>query len=323
MFGKVALLFFVFGFISAIKIPKLKSGDEVRIVAASGFLTAANRAQLTKSIEMLKSWNLKVTLGENIFKNSTSVGGFAGLDAQRISDFNKAIEDDNVKAIFCARGGYGSPRIVNQLNFEKLKKKPKYVIGYSDVTLILLHMEGHGIPGGIHGPMPASSGFTTPSNAGHIKSILFLHLSKKIYVDRHNSNRNGKAQGKIIVGNVSLMANSLGSIGEIQTDGKILFIEEIGESLYALDRYLQALKNAKKFDKLQGLVVGGMTNMRSDQYFGDVTEVINQLANSVSNKFPIGWNVKFGHIEDNQALMNGAEVTMYVNQQTGTLIEFH
>ena len=213
--------------------PKLKAGDEIRIVAPSGFLTSANRDQLQKSLEMLASWKLKITIGENLFNNSTSVGGFAGKDSQRISDFNKAIEDDHVKAIFCARGGYGAPRIVKQFNFEKLKKNPKWILGYSDVTMILLYLEGHSIVGGVHSSMPASSGFNQMLNSKSIQNILFHHKLMNLIGEPHPKNRIGKAKGKIIAGNVSLMISSLGSIGEIQTDGKILLIEEIGENLYS------------------------------------------------------------------------------------------
>jgi muramoyltetrapeptide carboxypeptidase len=227
----ICLFFFIQ--LSFQKLPnKLKSGDEIRIVAPSGFLTQANRQQLKSSIDLLTSWNLKVTIGENIFKNSTPRGGFAGTDEERISDFNKAIEDPKVKAIFCARGGYGTPRIIEKIKFNLLKQNPKFVIGYSDITLILLFLESNSILGGVHASMPASSGFTDPLNSKSIHEIIFHHKPMSLVANHFPQNRNGKSKGKIIAGNVSLMANSLGTKGEIQTDGKILLIEEISENLY-------------------------------------------------------------------------------------------
>lgn len=314
----IFLLTVIFG-LSYVKFPQsLKPGDKVMIVAPSGALGAQGRQSIRNSLEIFKRWNLEVVLGNNLYKNTTVQGGFAGSDKERLEDLQEAISNPNIKAIFCARGGYGASRIIRDVKVDPLIQNPKWIIGYSDITIILTTLDKKNILGGIHGPMP-TSGFSHEPNVLSLERIIFRKNELTTLTGLpHNLNRKGNAKGKIVGGNLSLLASSLGSASEVDTKGKILFIEEIGENLYVVDRYMNSLKNAGKLDHIIGLVIGQFTNCRADQYFPiDHRHLISQFS-SLGN-FPIAFDVNFGHEKENIALPLGAIGEFIVNNNGSTL----
>lgn len=296
----------------------LKNGDKIMIVAPSGALNAQNRQNLRLALEVFKNWQVQVVIGKNVFKNSTSQGGWAGSDKERLEDLQEAISNKDIKAIFCARGGYGASRIIRDVKFHPLVENPKWIIGYSDITIILTTLDKKNIYGGIHGAMPAS-GFTHEPNLLSLERVLFGNGELLILKGSHHTlNRKGRAKAKIVGGNLSLLAASLGSDSEVDTKGKILFVEEISESLYVVDRYFNSLKNAGKLDHLEGLIIGQFTNCKPDNYFPiDHRHLISQFA-SLGN-FPIAFDLNFGHERENLALPLGAIGELVVDTNGSTL----
>lgn len=295
----------------------LKSGDTVGIVATSAALSQAAVEKLRATRSVFARWNLTVEFGKNLFKNTTSRGGWAGFDNERLADMQEMVSNPKIKAIFLARGGYGSSRIVASIDWSPLRSNPKWILGYSDVTIFLSTLDTMGILGGVHSEMP-SVGFDNPHNVDSIEKIIFKQNMMPLVGPKHSYNRQGSAKGKIVGGNLSLLAAGLGTKAEIDTRGKILLIEEIGESYYVVDRYLMSLKNAGKLDHIVGLVVGQFTNCRSDNYYpGTHHDIIRNL--EFLGKFPIAYDVNFGHDRTNTAFPLGAQGTLLVDSNGSKL----
>jgi muramoyltetrapeptide carboxypeptidase len=295
----------------------LKNGDTVAIVATSAALSRAAVDKLHATRPIFARWGLTVEFGKNLFKNSTSQGGWAGFDHERLADIQDAVNNPKIRAIFIARGGYGSSRIVDAINWAPLRSSPKWVIGYSDITIFLTALDTLEISGGIHGEMP-SVGFDNPYNVNSLEKILFKQQMVPLTGPSHRYNRVGTATAKIVGGNLSLLAAGLGTKAEINTKGKILLIEEIGENYYVLDRYLMSLKNANKLNDLAGLVIGQFTNCKPDSYYpGTHHDIIKNLEHL--GKYPISYDVNFGHDRTNTAFPLGATGTLVVNESGSTL----
>jgi len=230
---------------------KLQIGDTVAIVSPAGYV---NSEIIDKAVKTLSGWGLKVLVGEN---SKNRHHQFSGTDFQRYTDMQKAIDNPQVKAIFCSRGGYGSVRIIDKIDFTNFIAFPKWLIGFSDITVFHAHLHNFGVET-LHAAMPK----TFPDGIESLKKALFE--SENEYCFQPNSlNRVGKASGEIIGGNISIIASVMGSCSDFSTKGKILFLEDLCEDLYALDRMMQMLLRAKKLDDLEGLIVGGLSDMRA------------------------------------------------------------
>ena len=299
-----------------IKPEYLKKGDTVAIVAPSGVLKNYNGYML-KAKELLKSWELEVIIGENVFNDN---GHFAGTDNQRSSDFQLALDDKAIKAIWCARGGYGAMRVIDNLNFEKYKENPKWIIGYSDITAI--HNDLHNNKSeSIHGIMCKSLEKIDVDNNESISLLKKTLFGEKLSytIEGNNYNIEGNSNGQLIGGNLTLLHCLLGSESSIDTDGKILFIEDLGEYLYHIDRMLISLKRAGYFDNCKGLIVGDFTDMRKNTTpFGrNLKELILDIVKEYD--FPVSFGFPAGHGEKNYPMILGREINLEVSKQQSTI----
>ena len=299
-----------------IKPEYLKKGDTVAIVAPSGVLKNYN-GYIMKAKELLKSWELEVIIGENVFNDN---GHFAGTDNQRSADFQLALDDKAIKAIWCARGGYGAMRVIDNLNFEKYKENPKWIIGYSDITAI--HNDLHNNKSeSIHGIMCKSLEKIDVDNNESISLLKKTLFGEKLSytIEGNNYNIEGNSNGQLIGGNLTLLHCLLGSESSIDTDGKILFIEDLGEYLYHIDRMLISLKRAGYFDNCKGLIVGDFTDMRKNTTpFGrNLKELILDIVKEYD--FPVSFGFPAGHGEKNYPMILGREINLEVSKQQSTI----
>tara|TARA_B100000035_G_scaffold314515_1_gene331043 strand:- start:980 stop:1978 length:999 start_codon:yes stop_codon:yes gene_type:complete len=299
-----------------IKPEYLKKGDTVAIVAPSGVLKNYN-GYILKAKELLKSWELEVVIGENVFNDN---GHFAGTDNQRSADFQLALDDKAIKAIWCARGGYGAMRVIDNLNFEKYKENPKWIIGYSDITAI--HNDLHNNKSeSIHGIMCKSLEKIDVDNNESISLLKKTLFGEKLSytIEGNNYNIEGNSNGQLIGGNLTLLHCLLGSESSIDTDGKILFIEDLGEYLYHVDRMLISLKRAGYFDNCKGLIVGDFTDMRKNTTpFGrNLKELILDIVREYD--FPVSFGFPAGHGEKNYPMILGREINLEVSKQQSTI----
>ncbi|MFB0939281.1 MAG: LD-carboxypeptidase [Urechidicola sp.] len=280
----------------------LQEGDSVAIVSAARKISLG---EITPAINLLKSWGLKVVIGDTI---DLSENQYAGSDEERTKDFQAMLDNTKVKAIWCARGGYGTVRIIDQLDFSSFLKNPKWIIGYSDITVLHSHLHNSGVASS-HATMPINVQKNTKKALKSLKKTLFGQKIDKS-VSFSKKNKLGKGKGKLVGGNLSILYSLLGSKTSINTDGKILFIEDLDEYLYHVDRMIIGLKRNGYFDNLQGLIVGGMTQMHDNTIpFGKTAKEI--ILDAVSEyDFPVCFKFPAGHIDDNRALMLGAEVEM-------------
>ena len=289
----------------------LKEGATVAIVSTARRIS---KKELIPAITILKKRGLKVVLG-------TSIGAedhqFAGNDELRTSDFQTMLDHPEIDAIWCARGGYGTVRIIDQLDFSNFKNYPKWIIGYSDITVLHAHLHQLGIET-LHAQMPLFIETKSDATINSINETLFGE-KYEIIIPSEKNNINGIASGQLIGGNLSILYSLCGSPSALNTKGKILFIEDLDEYLYHIDRMLQNLKRNGMFDQLEGLIVGGMTQMHdNDIPFGkNAAEIILDICSEYD--FPITFNFPAGHLEDNRALILGRKVDLMVNKNGVTL----
>jgi muramoyltetrapeptide carboxypeptidase len=289
-------------------LPKyLRQGDTVAIVSPSGIVESE---PIERAIEMLESWGLHVKKGQNIYNKC---GIFAGTDIERINDLNDMIHDDDVKAIFCSRGGYGAARLVSDIDFNYIKAHPKWIVGFSDVTVLHSALQKYGISS-IHGVMPNSFTKTHAHSLASLKNIL-LGNAVEYSLPYHHYNIEGEASGVLVGGNLSILYSLRGTPYDIDYSNKILFIEDIGEKLYHLDRMLMNFKLGGCFKSLKGLIVGGFSEMTDGkiQYGKSVEEIIKSYVDCYS--FPVIFDFKAGHIHENLALLLGQNVYMSSKRQ--------
>jgi muramoyltetrapeptide carboxypeptidase len=292
--------------------PYLKKGDTVAIVctARKFFPEDAKPA-----MELLESWGLKVRLGNTIGLDSCQLGG---TDAERAADFQQQMDDENIKAIWCARGGYGTVRIIDQLNFKKFKKHPKWIMGFSDVTVLHSQLNQERVAS-LHSIMP----FTVPKAPEEVKETLRKALfgeAIEYKVPAVSYNILGKAKGELVGGNLSILYSLLGSKSSIDTKGKILFIEDLDEYLYHVDRMMYNLKRNGYFEELRGLIVGGMTDMHDNEIpFGqNAVQIITAIAQEYN--IPVAFDFPAGHQKDNRTLIFGSQVEFVVNDKEVILL---
>jgi muramoyltetrapeptide carboxypeptidase len=284
----------------------LQKGDTIGITSTARKIYLN---ELVFTIEFLEHKGFKVKMGSCIGLKDHQ---FAGTENERTTSINELIEDNSVKAILCARGGYGSVRIVDHINWNAFQEAPKWICGYSDVTV--LHARTHTLGvASLHSTMPINFKTNTEEALESFVSQL-KGTPTSLSADTHALNRTGIASGQLVGGNLSILYSLLGSKDQLDTTGKILFIEDLDEYLYHIDRMMQALKRAGMLDDLAGLVIGGMSDMNDNAIpFG--SSAIQTIANAVIDyNYPVAFNFPVGHLNDNQTLTLGAEYELKVEE---------
>ena len=290
----------------------LKKGDKVAIVSTA---RKVSEEEMIPAVELLESWGLKVIYGKNLFQ---ALNQFAGTDEDRTNDFQLALDDSSIKAILFARGGYGTVRIIDKMNWDGFIKNPKWLIGFSDVTVTHCHVHAHMGIETLHAPMAFNLPKSTNAVKKKLNEVLFggnlkYEFEENIYSD---INRSGEASGELVGGNLSILYSLLGSNSSVDTTGKILFVEDLDEYLYHIDRMMYALKRAGKLYKLAGLVVGGMNDMKDNKVRFNKTaeEIISEAVAEYS--YPVLYGFPAGHIRNNSPLIFGRRAQLSVDSDS-------
>lgn len=290
-----------------IKPPPLKQGQTVAIVAPAG---AVEKSYIDKAVEVFETWGLNVVLGENIL---ASYHQFAGSDVQRLNDLQHALDNEDIAAVFCARGGYGAMRIVDGIHWHKFLEQPKWLVGFSDITAIHASICNRGVES-IHGIMPINFE-NLAINDTPLKFLKDALFGEKIEyaLEPLALNRYGTERAQLIGGNLSLLYALNGTSFDFDWENKVLFIEDVGEQYYHIDRMLQSLRLSGKLEKLSGLIVGAFSDMTDNKRpFGRMPEEI--IADIVAGfDYPVVFGFPAGHIRDNNPLIIGGEVSLEVN----------
>ena len=290
----------------------LKKGDTVGILATARKIDLAT---LQPAIKLLESWGLNVVIGKTIGKEENQL---AGADWFRATDFQEMLDNPKIKAIWAAKGGYGTVRIVDRIDFTNFKKHPKWVIGFSDMTVMHSHINNMDIAT-LHAIMAISVRTATPEAIESFHKALFGEpLSYALPHD--DFNQNGKGTGELVGGNLSVLYSVMGSKSEIDYKGKILFIEDLDEYLYHIDRMMMNLKRNGCLESIKGIVVGSMTKMKDNDipWGKNAIEIIEDVTKKYN--IPVLYNFPAGHIQDNRALILGNKVTLNVNEKCSTLV---
>jgi muramoyltetrapeptide carboxypeptidase len=280
----------------------LKKGDTVGIVSPARHI---NKKQVEPTIAWLEKYELKVQLGPNMFN---ILDQMAGSDSDKISDFQGFIDDPNIQAILCSRGGYGSVRILDQINFQPIIDQKKWILGYSDVTAIHSHIQAnYGFPT-LHCTMPINiTGSDDLQETASKQSLIDALFGKDLsyHLPNNSLNRYGEASGRLIGGNLSMLYSLCGSKSDISTDGSILFLEDLDEYLYHIDRMMMNLKRTGKLHTLSALIVGGMSDMNDNPIpFGkDALQIISDHTKDYD--YPVYFGLDAGHTHPNLSLRLG------------------
>lgn len=285
-----------------INIPSyLKQGDTIGIVCPAGYM-ATEKAQTC--IDTLQQWGYKVKVGATLGSNSTNY--FSGTDEFRLNDFQQLLDDDEVNAVLCGRGGYGVSRIIDRIDFKKFKKHPKWIIGYSDITVLHTHIYSNYKIATLHAPMAGAFNNGGAENE-FVQSLKNVLQGDKIRyeIPVHEFNKKGEGIGELIGGNLSLLVHVSGSASDFKTKGRILFIEDVGEYLYNIDRMMQQLKRSGKLEKLAGLIVGGFTDTKdTERPHGQTAyEIIYDAVKEYD--YPVCYGFPVSHSAENYALKTG------------------
>ena len=301
-----------------IKIPPyLKKGDTIGIVAPAGYMPVE---KMQTCIETLDSWGFTIRMGNTT--HSQSQNYFSGTDDERLADIQQMLDDPKINAILCARGGYGISRIIDRINFKKFRKHPKWIIGFSDITVLHAHLfSNYKIPT-LHAPMAAAFNDGEFSNP-YIQSLkrALMGESGRYECSAHHFNKQGKSKGILVGGNLSLLAHLCGTQSEFNTKNKILFLEDVGEYLYNIDRMLIQMKRNGKLDKLAGLIIGGFTESKdTERPFGkDVYDIIYEHISEYN--YPVCFNFPVSHEKENYALKIGVKYKLEIAEDKVILFE--
>ncbi len=288
----------------------LKIGDKI------GFVAPARKIELQEieaSISVFESWGLKVECGKSLFQQDRQ---FAGTDHQRARDLQYMMDNPAIKAIVCVRGGYGTIRLLPLLDFTNFLKSPKWIVGYSDITALHAHLNQNLGVQSLHGIMPLNF----PKNKSENRAIISLKKAlfgeQNFYeINNYRLNRSGKAEGEIIGGNLSVLYSITGTKYDINTNGKILILEDLDEYLYHIDRMMMSLKLGGKLHNLKALIIGGMNDMNDNKIpFGKTAyEIIYEVVNEY--RYPVCFNFPVGHIENNYTIILGSTIKLEVNEK--------
>jgi muramoyltetrapeptide carboxypeptidase len=302
--------------------PFLKTGDVIGITSPAGYITSP---ELQSAIKKMESWGYKIKIGETIDKRDFT---FGGTDEERAKDFQQMLDDPKIKAIMCARGGYGAVRIIDKLNWEKFKLKPKWIIGFSDVTVLHSHLNKNLGIASIHSKMcnsfPDDWSLAEPIQIETIESIqqALSGIKMKYTVTPNLQNRLGTAEGVLIGGNLKTLETLAGSKSDINTAGKILFVEDTGEYMYSVDRMFWNLKRTGKLSLLKGLIIGGF-KIKVDEDADDFGKTLQDvvLEKMKSYKYPVCFDFPVGHQRNNYALKCGVRHKLSVSANEVVLSE--
>ena len=296
--------------------PYLQPGDTIGMVCPSGFMP---KEKMQTCIDTLINWGYRILPGKTL---GSQYNYFSGTDKERTDDLQSMMDNKKVKAIFCARGGYGLGRIIDDLDFKKFKKHPKWIIGFSDITVLESHLFAQYKIASLHAPMAAAfndGGFENK----YVQSLREAIMGRKANynVDGHTLNRAGNCKGKLVGGNLSLLANLTGTPSEINMKNKILFIEDVGEYIYNVDRMLYQLKRSGKLAHLRGLIIGRFSDMKDTTVpFGEDTfSAINDIIKEYD--YPVCYNFPVSHDEENYALKIGVDYKLNVSKTMVELAE--
>jgi len=304
------------------KPPYLKDGDTIGITAPAGFITPE---EIQPAMQVMESWGYKIQIGDTIGKRDFT---FGGTDDERLNDFQKMLDDPKIKAIMCARGGYGSIRIVDRINWTKFKQKPKWIIGFSDITVLHNHIHNNFQIASIHSKMtnsfPDDWNTAEPIQIETIISIQDALSGKKMkYSATSNAkNKQGIAEGILIGGNLKTIETLSGTASDIKTERKILFVEDTGEYLYSIDRMFWNLKRTGKLKNLKALIIGGFKIKPDDpgEEFGKTIEEI--VLEKIQNyNYPVCFDFPVGHQKNNFALKCGVKHRLTVKENEVSLTE--
>ena len=297
--------------------PYLKTGDTIGIVCPAGFMAAE---RIISCVHTLKSWGFRVKIGRTV--GGDSLNYFSGTDAERLDDLQAMLDDDDMAAILFGRGGYGLSRIIDQISFKKFKKSPKWILGYSDITLLHAYIYSNYEIATAHSPMAGAFAEASADDI-YINSIRNLLTGGKLNYscDTHPFNKRGETEGKLMGGNLTLLAHAVGGPADIKTKGLILFIEDIGEYLYNMDRMLRQLKAAGKFQKPAAVIIGSFTDMKdTERPFGEnAYKIIRDFLEEFD--YPVCYGFPVGHVRENFALKCGAEYNLKISRDKVLLEE--
>lgn len=296
--------------------PYIKPGDTIGVVCPSGYMPFE---KAKTAIDILTKWGCKVVVGKTV---GQQFHYFSGTDEERLLDLQQMMDDTSINAIFCARGGYGLGRIIDKLDFKKFKKHPKWIIGFSDITVLQSHLFSCFKIASLHAPM-AGAFNNGQFNNQYIQSLHEAMIGRKAtyLADGHAFNKKGKTSGVLVGGNLSLLAHLTGSKSEINTKNKILFIEDVGEYIYNIDRMMYQLKRSGKLEELKGLIVGRFTEMKDTSIpFGqNAEEVIRDIVKEYA--YPVCFNFPVSHEKENYALKIGGAYSLSVSTNKVVLKE--
>ncbi|MDQ0592238.1 muramoyltetrapeptide carboxypeptidase [Chryseobacterium ginsenosidimutans] len=295
----------------------LKKGDKIAVISPAG---AVDATQLEKGIEMIKSKGYEPVLGEHLYTKFSNGYNYAGTEQERIKDINWALNDNEISAIWASRGGYGCQHLIEHLNLKNFTKNPKWYIGYSDNTVIQSYLLKKGFVS-IHGQTIKTSSFGVTEESYNLIFDILKGKTPKYSLRSHQFNKRGIIAGELVGGNLALIYALLGTKYSFDFRGKILFIEDIGENFYALDRMIMSLELAGVFNKISGLIIGGMTNMGDEKENKQYEESFDEFAYKlISNRiskynFPVVFGFPNGHIKDNRPLIIGGNVKLKVEDK--------
>ncbi len=297
--------------------PYLEKGDTIGIVCPAGYMPVERASECIRVLN--EEWGFLTKVGKTL---GNEFNYFSGTDEERLNDFQQMLDDDEVKAVLCARGGYGLTRIIDRIDFKKFKKQPKWIIGYSDVTVLHSHLYSNFYISSIHAPMAAAF-----NDAGYInrfvQSLRNVLEGRKIKYscEPHEFNRKGEGIGELIGGNLSLLSHLVGTDSDIKTRGRILFLEDVGEYLYNIDRMMYQLKRSGKLSRLAGLIVGGFTDTKdTERPFGQTAyEIIRDIVKDYD--YPVCFGFPVSHGKENYALKIGIGYKLEVRKNKVVLEE--
>lgn len=297
--------------------PYLKNGDTIAITCPAGYMAADKAAAC---IEVLRQQGYKVVVGKTL--GSSSQTYFSGTDKERLDELQSFLDDKHINAILFGRGGYGTGRIIDRINFKKFAQHPKWLIGFSDITILHSHLYTNYKIVSMHAPMAAAfndDGFNNEYTGSLLAALRGEKANYKVAAS--SNNRLGTAKGKLIGGNLSLLANATGTPSDLKTKNCILFLEDIGEQLYNIDRMLYQIKRSGKLESLAGLIIGGFTDLKdTDRPFGkDIYQIISELV--AEYDYPVCYDFPVSHNKENYALKVGMKYKLTVDESDVTLKE--
>ncbi|TVR36847.1 MAG: LD-carboxypeptidase [Cryomorphaceae bacterium] len=296
------------------KPPPLTAGDEIRVLSTARKITPQ---EVEPAVQILESWGFRVSLGKHLYAEERQ---FAGTDIQRRADLQQALNDPQVKAILCARGGYGTARLLDELDFTHFHNTPCWLAGYSDVTALHNHLHRHLGICSLHSTMPVNFPTNTPEALESLRLAL-TGQNLEYSTEPHPLQRVGECSGQLTGGNLSMLYSLMGSPSQVDAAGKILFLEDLDEYLYHVDRMMLNLLRSGVLGNLAGLVVGGMTDMNDNAVpFGRTAEEIVREAIEPFD-YPVCFGFPAGHIKDNRTLVLGQKTKLTVGESGVSLVQ--